>query len=163
MRVVPVLYTNRNALSSNIMAPPRRRASALRVWFSRGMRPLPLTLGTSLFNISGYTVAETCRRGIVPMGNPRLYRSADRASASRWSAIRQATELRRKAHPSIRFLLTGLTRSNFQTPLCLRQHGTGQYICVSFFALRAKKRNTSRRKSTTANDQYGQRICPVIG
>ena len=47
MRAVPARYSNRNDLSSNIMIPPRRRASALRVWFSRGLRPLPLALGAS--------------------------------------------------------------------------------------------------------------------
>ena len=46
---------------------------------------------------SGYTVAESRRRDIVPMGNSRLYRSADGASVSRWSAIGRAAELRRKA------------------------------------------------------------------
>jgi hypothetical protein len=48
--------------------------------------------------------------------------------------------------------MTGLTRSCFQTPLCLRQQGTPLYLCFVFRS-QSEKRNTRRRKSTAANDQ----------
>jgi hypothetical protein len=45
--------------------------------------------------------------------------------------------------------------------LCLRQHGTGQYICGSFFARTAKKRTTKRRKVPLREPYVEHRVTRV--
>jgi hypothetical protein len=42
-------------------------------------------------------------------------------------------------------LMTGLTRSRFQTLLCLRQHGNSHFICFSFFRPASEKTNNKKK------------------
>jgi hypothetical protein len=59
-------------------------------------------------------------------------------------------------------LLTGLTRSSFQTPLCLRQQDTSLSSVFLFFARRAKKETQEEGKVPLRMISYGRRVSPVI-
>src|SRR4051812_48146218 len=47
--------------------------------------------------------------------------------------------------PYILLLFIGLTRSRFQTPHCLRQHGTSSFDCGSFFRSASEKTNHKKK------------------
>ena len=47
--------------------------------------------------------------------------------------------------------LTGLTRSSAHVQLCLRQHDTSHFVCISFLRSQSAKTKYKKKESTAAN------------
>src|SRR5262249_3541145 len=87
-----------------------------------------------------------CRRRLCDRGADQARRRALKCCSALGAALvliftRHNSTLREGE----RALLTVLMRSRFQTPLCLRQHGTSYFICFSFFRSQSEKTKNKRR------------------